>query len=293
MDRVTLRPLSNYYHVAPLASEEESAGGVALPEVLRETPTEFQVLAVGEGRLKDDGTRSQMQASEGDLVTVQAHHVVPMADGTAFVSDDDLVCIRRALTWEAVLNGMTPLHDFGDIEPAGEWVAVVPEPVYALDETGATVQAERPSGVLVVGAGAMGGTAREARRGQELYDEWGRIAKGDEYLRAANTYERHRLMHRWMDGLCAWERAALGDAIRKGGKTDWDARQVVTMRERSMRGSIERISWRAWPKLPPFGYVSMDRARVHWEPGAAVSITTPEGTSMRMVRASDLAAVEV
>ena len=283
---MTLRPLSTYYHVAPLVPEGESAGGVALPEVLRETPTEFQVLAVGEGRLKDDGTREPMQADCGDLVTVQAHHVVPMADGTAFVSDDDLVCIRR-YGW----RGSDGLYrqGFGEPEPAGEWVAVVPEPVYALDETGATVQAQSPGVVLVVGAGAMGGTAREARRGQELYDEWGRIAQGEEYRRAANTYERHRLMHKWMDGLCAWERAALGDAIRKGGKTDWDARQVVTMRERSMRGTVVTCGEEA---MPIAGDITM-LSTVHWEPGAAVSITSPDGTSLRMVKASDLAAVEV
>ena len=296
---MTLRPLSTYYHVSPLASETETAAGIALPDAMVETPTEFQVLAVGEGRLRDDGTREPMQAAVGDLVTVQAHHVVPMSDGSAFVSDDDLVCIRRVQWWDK--DGK--LGDFGDIEPAGEWVAVVPEPVYALDETGATVQAARPSGVLVVGAGAMGGTAREARRGQELYDEWGRIAKGDEYRLAANEYERHRLMHKWMDGLCAWERAALGDAIRKGGKTDWDARQVITMRERSMRGTLVTMGraavdviaptepWKSVTNLP------WDRhngsPKVHWEPGAAVSITTPEGTHLRMVKASDLAAVEV
>ena len=49
-------------------AEEKTAGGIVLPDTAKEKPKRGLVLAVGNGRLLDDGTRSEMQVKNKDEV---------------------------------------------------------------------------------------------------------------------------------------------------------------------------------------------------------------------------------
>lgn len=69
MADVTFNPLGNRIVVEP--SEEEasvSAGGIYIPDTAKEKPQEGTVVAVGPGKLNDDGSRSSMELAVGDTV---------------------------------------------------------------------------------------------------------------------------------------------------------------------------------------------------------------------------------
>ena len=54
--------------VKRLDAETMTAGGIVLPDSAKEKPKEGTVLAVGDGKLLDDGTRGGFQVSKGDVV---------------------------------------------------------------------------------------------------------------------------------------------------------------------------------------------------------------------------------
>lgn len=63
-----LQPLGDRVVVEPLEAEEKSAGGIYLPEGAQEAPRQGKVLAVGPGRVMDNGERAQMSVKVGDVV---------------------------------------------------------------------------------------------------------------------------------------------------------------------------------------------------------------------------------
>lgn len=65
---MAIRPLDDRIVVQPLEAEEKSAGGILLPDAAKEKPQRGTVLAVGEGRLTDDGNRIALTVKVGDQV---------------------------------------------------------------------------------------------------------------------------------------------------------------------------------------------------------------------------------
>ena len=63
-----LRPLNDRIIVKRLDEEERSAGGIIIPDSAKEKPIQGKVLAVGKGKLKDDGSRVPLDIKEGDTV---------------------------------------------------------------------------------------------------------------------------------------------------------------------------------------------------------------------------------
>jgi chaperonin GroES len=68
MSSVKLRPLEDRVVVEPLEAEEVTAGGIVLPDVAKEKPQRGRVLAVGPGKLLDNGNRGTLSVSVGDEV---------------------------------------------------------------------------------------------------------------------------------------------------------------------------------------------------------------------------------
>jgi chaperonin GroES len=63
-----VRPLDDRVVVEPLEAEEKTAGGILLPDTAKQKPQRGRVLAVGPGKLRDTGERSQVAVSKGDEV---------------------------------------------------------------------------------------------------------------------------------------------------------------------------------------------------------------------------------
>lgn len=77
--------------IQPKQREETTRGGIVLPDTAKEKPQEGTVIAVGPGRLLDNGTRVAMEVKEGDTV-VYAKYA-----GTELKHDDvDYVIMRES-----------------------------------------------------------------------------------------------------------------------------------------------------------------------------------------------------
>jgi len=63
-----LRPLDDRVVIKQLEAEEKTAGGIILPDTAREKPQMGKVVAVGSGKLEDDGKRAKMTVKKGDKV---------------------------------------------------------------------------------------------------------------------------------------------------------------------------------------------------------------------------------
>ena len=63
-----LRPLGSWIVVRPDDLERQSKGGIAYPDTMDQRSTKGKVVAVGPGRLLDDGSRAGAQVAEGDVV---------------------------------------------------------------------------------------------------------------------------------------------------------------------------------------------------------------------------------
>jgi chaperonin GroES len=63
-----LRPLGDRVVIRPLAREEVTKSGIVLPDTAKEKPQQGEVLAVGPGRVLDNGDRVNMDVKNGDRV---------------------------------------------------------------------------------------------------------------------------------------------------------------------------------------------------------------------------------
>ena len=84
-----LEPLGDRIVVKPIKREETTKGGIILPDTAKEKPQEGEVIAVGPGRLADDGNRIEMEVKKGDKVMYAKYA------GTEFKLDDEELLILR------------------------------------------------------------------------------------------------------------------------------------------------------------------------------------------------------
>ncbi len=83
MAKLNIRPLGDKVIVKRVDAEEKTAGGIVLPDTAKEKPKRGVVMAVGNGRLLDDGTRSEMQVKKRDEVVFTSYA------GTEIKVDDE------------------------------------------------------------------------------------------------------------------------------------------------------------------------------------------------------------
>ena len=63
-----IRPLSDKVLVQRLEAENKTAGGIVLPDTAKEKPKKGKVIAVGKGKILDDGNLRKMSVKKGDTV---------------------------------------------------------------------------------------------------------------------------------------------------------------------------------------------------------------------------------
>jgi len=84
-----IEPLGDRVVIKPTAKEDVSKGGIVLPDTAKEKPQEGKIIAVGPGRLTEDGTRIAMEVKKGDKVIYSKYA------GTEFKIDDEELVIMR------------------------------------------------------------------------------------------------------------------------------------------------------------------------------------------------------
>jgi chaperonin GroES len=65
---LSLKPLGDRVIVKAIEQEERTAGGIVLPDTAKEKPQQGEVIAVGSGKLLDNGERVSLEVKSGDRV---------------------------------------------------------------------------------------------------------------------------------------------------------------------------------------------------------------------------------
>jgi chaperonin GroES len=97
---INIRPLQDRVIVKRIEEGEQVRGGIIIPDSAKEKPQEGEVIAVGEGKYKDDGTRQTLDVQVGDRVLFGKYSGSEIKlDGEEFLimrEDDILGIIARA-----------------------------------------------------------------------------------------------------------------------------------------------------------------------------------------------------
>jgi len=65
-----IRPLQDRVIVKRVKEEEKTKGGIIIPDTAKEKPIEGKVVAVGNGRILEDGTVRKLEVKAGDRVLI-------------------------------------------------------------------------------------------------------------------------------------------------------------------------------------------------------------------------------
>lgn len=87
---IKLQPLGERVVVEREESESKTAGGIVLPDTAKDKPARGKIISVGNGRLLDDGKRSELQVKIGDRVVFSSY-----AGETFKVEDRELLLMRE------------------------------------------------------------------------------------------------------------------------------------------------------------------------------------------------------
>jgi chaperonin GroES len=88
---VKLDPLGDRVVVRPSTKEEVTKGGIVIPDTAKEKPQEGTVLAVGPGKMTEDGKRIPLDVKVGDIVVYAKYGGTEIKEG-----DEELIILRES-----------------------------------------------------------------------------------------------------------------------------------------------------------------------------------------------------
>ncbi len=88
---VKVQPLADRVVVKPMEREEKTKSGIYLPDTAKEKPQEGKVIAVGPGRVTDDGTRIALDVKVGDIVIYAKY-----GGSEIKIDDEELIILRES-----------------------------------------------------------------------------------------------------------------------------------------------------------------------------------------------------
>jgi len=96
MTRMKVVPLNEKLVIERVEAETKTAGGIVLPDSAKEKPKEGKILKLGEGKLLENGSRSQFQVKEGDRVLFTSYAGTEIkVDGKEYLimTEDDILAV--------------------------------------------------------------------------------------------------------------------------------------------------------------------------------------------------------
>ena len=96
--KIRIQPLQDRILVKRLDADEEQVGGIIIPDSAKEKPHEGEVIAVGPGKVTDDGKRQAPEVNEGDKILFAKYA------GTEVKSEGEEYLIMREDDVLAVIN---------------------------------------------------------------------------------------------------------------------------------------------------------------------------------------------
>jgi chaperonin GroES len=89
--KISLQPLGDKVVVERDESESKTAGGIVLPDSAKDKPSRGTIVAIGTGKLLDDGTRGEMQVKKGDRVLFTSY-----APETITIDDEEFLLMSES-----------------------------------------------------------------------------------------------------------------------------------------------------------------------------------------------------
>lgn len=87
---VNIRPLHDRVLAKRIEEGEQVRGGIIIPDTAKEKPQEAEVIAVGPGKIQDDGKRAPMDVKAGDKVLIGKY-----SGSEIKINDEDYVILRE------------------------------------------------------------------------------------------------------------------------------------------------------------------------------------------------------
>ncbi|MFZ5768604.1 MAG: co-chaperone GroES [Bacillota bacterium] len=94
-----LKPLADRVVVKPITQEERTKGGIVLPDTAKDKPQEGEVVAVGPGRILDNGNRVEMEVKVGDRVIFSKYsgtEVKIEGEEYLIMRESDILAVKQA-----------------------------------------------------------------------------------------------------------------------------------------------------------------------------------------------------
>ncbi len=95
---MNVKPLADRVVVKALEAEDKTASGIILPDTAKEKPQKGQVLAVGPGRVLENGTRQPMEVKTGETVIYAKYagsEVKLDGEEVLIIKESDILAILR------------------------------------------------------------------------------------------------------------------------------------------------------------------------------------------------------
>ncbi|MCM8781159.1 MAG: co-chaperone GroES [Candidatus Omnitrophica bacterium] len=94
-----IQPLGDYVVVRPLEAEEKTKGGIVLPDTAKEKPQQGEVIAVGKGKLLENGNIQPPEVKVGDKILYGKYSGTEFntKDGEEFliIKEEDILAIIK------------------------------------------------------------------------------------------------------------------------------------------------------------------------------------------------------
>jgi chaperonin GroES len=88
---MNIQPLADRVLVEPMEPAEVKKGGIIIPDTAKERPQEGKIIAVGSGRMTDDGNKINMEVTVGDKILYGKY-----SGSEVRVDDKDLLIMRES-----------------------------------------------------------------------------------------------------------------------------------------------------------------------------------------------------
>ena len=95
---MAIQPCGDRILIKLLEQEEKSAGGIILPDTAKEKPQEGKIVAVGKGRLLEDGTVKPLEVKVGDTVLFARYsgtEVTHEEKEFLILREDDILAVKK------------------------------------------------------------------------------------------------------------------------------------------------------------------------------------------------------
>ena len=98
MAKESIQPLADRVLVEPLEAEEKSSGGIVIPDTAKEKQQEGKIIAVGKGRVNEEGKLTPLEVKVNDHVLFGRYsgtEVKVGANDYLIIKEDDILAILK------------------------------------------------------------------------------------------------------------------------------------------------------------------------------------------------------